>query len=674
MFRFLFFLLSGPVLLIATIIFYASALNPSQQQIIKETLLSKIPFINQFFTTQTQTKMFNVQFKDVTLLKTEVFSVDYLIDLSLKTNKGETLRYLALYPFVVESVLDLQNPNTSIKDKKRYINYPSPKIQQATQDNKRDNIILRGSLNVSWESYLKPIKIALTKKAEIEALHSGILTKAQERSQQELQKLVDEDTIVNVDKAENNIQKITPPHLGITSYVQKNENIHIKPAKNRFDAILFKDDQFIGGVKFSKYNQIDKFDESNTLQFNFFDTNHPNIKQTRVLFYNDESIDAEIIYQGKQYAYTNSRYSTKSQSLHKNIKHNLIELALNTVPEHRDGEAEYCDYRENVINAVYSLINNKINLAKDYINKANAYSKDMFTSILLNETYELITNDKPIQINKPLNLITTFMNGIYDQKYSNQITDDLVSKLLVEFPNITEQINYLIALKGENLVNAKTAVYNARNRLAESSSIIDKQTFLNFNIEQRANYILNNISKFRKDFSTQNKKLLKEAYPQHDLYTIDSFTKAPYCLFAKDFIESYIYKKKWTEQDILNRAYAHNLPKSVSVIIFLKIPGIWDKYSVIGFDKDRWYVIPDFEEDLKDKDGKCYYVEYSETNMPKFQQVNVKIEGYDRTYNNWLFYKLMDLMKEIFRSSITAESKANDITLEIKNRLLFHCE
>lgn len=685
MLRTLMFLLSAPVLLLASACLYLMALGPEQQALVKQAILAKIPLVNQFVTVQTPTRLFDVKARDVALLKTEAFSVDYLVDLALPDGRGGEKRYLALYPFVVESVLDLRRASVRDEGERRIVSYPAPTILPAGQDNSKDNLILRSTLELGdagWEKYLKPIKVALHRKAEVEALRSGILTKAHARSLKELQRLAPSSTTISIAQPGTaQVQRLATPHLGMASYVQQAEKLAISPANNRFDGVILKEGNLVGGVKFVGYNQQDRFGGSRELAFRFFDTTHPTGKTTRILLHDDDTVDADILIRGRHYSYSNSGYDSASQKFNREIKHILIGLAINTLPEPNTGEDAYCTYRDHTIKAAHYLVNGQYAQAAIHIDEANRHDADSYTSKVLSEAYAYFGKDQPMKTHGLLAAASTVLLGVNSKENFGLVDDAAVSTLTELRPGLTQAVDYLLAYRGTALANARQSVAQANQRLVEEATLVSKQTFVGFSQSQRAQYLQNSLGNFKRQYKERHKAAIRDRNPQNNLWTYDEkFVSVPHVYYDQNFGRTYILERKKREQDILDLAYGHGMPRSVSAVIFLKLPRgfdtgtIYDKYSAIGLDADRWHVIPDIEETGDDKDGRCYALSYASTNLAG-DMVNLQNLALKRSYGNMLFVQLMDRMKKIFQPEHTAKAMYDKIEQQaIRETILFLCE
>ena len=244
------FLLFSPAAIICLICFFFFYLSPVQRQAITQELFANIPILKQFVVLDYNSKLFNTNIANVLELKTEVYYIDYLVDISQKTAEG-TKRYIALYPFSVEAVVDLKQGESNKVGEESSVRYPSPELR-AGVDNSREPLFLRDNLeHVDWKKSLKPIITALHEKAKIDAISSGIIDRACVRTQKQLQEWSAPGTKIVI-QSENHspLLRLQPPHLGIATYALYSNKINMFPSFSRFDAMFSSNSKVIGAVKF----------------------------------------------------------------------------------------------------------------------------------------------------------------------------------------------------------------------------------------------------------------------------------------------------------------------------------------------------------------------------------------------------------------------------------------
>lgn len=158
------------ILIIIALLFVGFTFAPSE---IREAVMSKIPLIKSFTKTTTYMRTVKVTETSVLKMKTAQYDIDFFVELESAEGK-----YIALYPYRVVAGIDLKDVETvQLENDTVEIQLPEPKLLFSGMSNSSDSLILRDSLKTttSYESYFKPIKIALEEKAIDLALENGLL-------------------------------------------------------------------------------------------------------------------------------------------------------------------------------------------------------------------------------------------------------------------------------------------------------------------------------------------------------------------------------------------------------------------------------------------------------------------------------------------------------------------
>jgi hypothetical protein len=133
-------------------------------------LLSKIPGINQFVETTTNTGLYAISQMDKKELITSSYNIDFLVSFY---QSGK--RTIILYPYEVEAGINLENIEQTKKDSLTVITLPNAQITKANLDDKKKNNVIREQVEVDYNNCIIPLKIALERYAKDLAISAGLL-------------------------------------------------------------------------------------------------------------------------------------------------------------------------------------------------------------------------------------------------------------------------------------------------------------------------------------------------------------------------------------------------------------------------------------------------------------------------------------------------------------------
>ena len=157
-------------------------------------LLSKIPVINNFVETDYNTGVFAITQMDMSEMRTAVYNVDFLMSITapdLNTESGllsnDIRKYLAIYPYVVEAGIDLNNVKSTTSDNKTIVNLPCPQITLSDLDEKRGVTVIRDT-DVPAE-IINMMKSVFEKRAVDLAYNAGIIETAKQKAEKYLTSL-----------------------------------------------------------------------------------------------------------------------------------------------------------------------------------------------------------------------------------------------------------------------------------------------------------------------------------------------------------------------------------------------------------------------------------------------------------------------------------------------------
>lgn len=150
-------------------------------------LLSKIPIINNFVETDYNTGVFAITQMDMSEMRTAVYNVDFLMSITAPDFTSESgilskdvRKYLAIYPYVVEAGIDLNNVKSLSSDNKTTVNLPSPQITLSDLDEKRGVTVMRDT-DIPAE-IVNMMKSVFEKRAVDLAYNAGIIQTAKTES------------------------------------------------------------------------------------------------------------------------------------------------------------------------------------------------------------------------------------------------------------------------------------------------------------------------------------------------------------------------------------------------------------------------------------------------------------------------------------------------------------
>ncbi|MBQ4406490.1 MAG: DUF4230 domain-containing protein [Bacteroidales bacterium] len=151
-------------------------------------LLSKIPIINNFVETDYNTGVFAITQMDMSEMRTAVYNVDFLMSITAPDFTSESgilskdvRKYLAIYPYVVEAGIDLNNVKSLSSDNKTTVNLPSPQITLSDLDEKRGVIVMRDT-DIPAE-IVNMMKSVFEKRAVDLAYNAGIIQTAKQKAE-----------------------------------------------------------------------------------------------------------------------------------------------------------------------------------------------------------------------------------------------------------------------------------------------------------------------------------------------------------------------------------------------------------------------------------------------------------------------------------------------------------
>ena len=151
-------------------------------------LLSKIPIVNNFVETDYNTGVFAITQMDMSEMRTAVYNVDFLMSITapdLNTESGllsnDIRKYLAIYPYVVEAGIDLNNVKSTTSDNKTIVNLPCPQITLSDLDEKRGVTVMRDT-DVPAE-IINMMKSVFEKRAVDLAYNAGVIETAKQKAE-----------------------------------------------------------------------------------------------------------------------------------------------------------------------------------------------------------------------------------------------------------------------------------------------------------------------------------------------------------------------------------------------------------------------------------------------------------------------------------------------------------
>jgi hypothetical protein len=360
------FLLVVPVAgLIGLIVFFGTFLTPTQRGVIFKDILSFIPGVRQFVSTQHKTRL-NIQSDErENKLKTVYRSYDFL--LSVKDKEGRT--FIAIYPFVVEAgyLLDNVKPNSTEKDGRKIleITLPPPEILNVDMDDKNGALVLRDDLKGNHDIVVKPAKIAFEKTARDRVIKNGILEEADKKATEYYEnfwKGVYDKVVVKTTASETTpLVKYQAPHLPVKFELNSEFKYQFYPSKyyNRSDVLFANtDDQISFGFSgqyratySALWDDIAKRLDENAYAMKFIDIDDPLNKAT-VCAYTSQVADCYVSSGEKLFFIT---HRPKTEELMKKSLGDVFYLSFSAC-EGDQNDLNYYEYLDHLNAACQAVI------------------------------------------------------------------------------------------------------------------------------------------------------------------------------------------------------------------------------------------------------------------------------------------------------------------------------
>jgi len=161
-------------------------------------------FLANFVTTDYNTDLSITAVRDVGKLRTAYMAIDYLI--SATDSDGN--RYISIIPYEVAAGFDLENldPDTTAQDR---LQLPAPAILSVDSGQQSASGVIRDSIeDMNYDTYIKPLRVAMELHAEDAAIDSGLLNEASDNFEQWYEALFES---FDVDEERNGSPEITIP-------------------------------------------------------------------------------------------------------------------------------------------------------------------------------------------------------------------------------------------------------------------------------------------------------------------------------------------------------------------------------------------------------------------------------------------------------------------------------
>ncbi len=220
-------------------------------------LLAKIPLVNQFVETTSNTGLYAIKQIDKKELVTSSYNVDFLVSFYQSGKKT-----IILYPYVVEAGINLEYAEQKKQDSLTVITLPNAQITKATISNEQKDYIIREQVDIASEynKLITPLKIALERRAKDLAISAGILSDANKNAEEYLLELFNNKNI-HIKKEEapfDSLKTISASHLPIT-FTYQDENLTDGKLNYQKDSIFSRIDLNLNNIKLT-YGGFTTFD------------------------------------------------------------------------------------------------------------------------------------------------------------------------------------------------------------------------------------------------------------------------------------------------------------------------------------------------------------------------------------------------------------------------------
>lgn len=461
-------------------------------------LLSKIPLVNQFVGTTTNTGLYAISQLDKKELVTSSYNVDFLVSFYQSGKKT-----IILYPYEVEAGVNLEYVEQTWQDSLTIITLPNAKITKANIDDKKGSNVIRSQVDVDYNTHIIPLKTALERRAKDLAISAGILNDANKNAEKYLSKLFPERyfRFQKEDIPQDTLKVLTAPHLPVT-FAYQDKNLTDGKLSYQKDTIYSRDDLRFKDTKFGYLDKLygtfhdldNEILESDVLGLRIIDPLNPKGYRIYAKAYNLYK-DVLICYpNGNTYYMKNGSTSTE-EHLQK-VAPDMLYLAMSASDSKKEADFRYMEWIKEYEATLINMKNKRYKEASTHLlNMASIHSTmpASWEETLMN-SYVRTKSDKVYHPTKGNDYVDLLLKAIYlfDNKKYNEMDDEFQTNLLAlndDSPFIKENRNKLIQFF-YNLERTSQALKSSyKQQLIESAEIYDHSIALTLKGQDYCEYM-----------------------------------------------------------------------------------------------------------------------------------------------------------------------------------------
>lgn len=461
-------------------------------------LFSKIPLVNQFVETTTNTGLHAISQLDKKELVTSSYNVDFLVSFYHAGKKT-----IILYPYEVEAGVNLEHIEQNRQDSLTIITLPNAKITKANIDDKKGGNIIRNQVNVNYNTHIIPLKTALERRAKDLAISAGILNDANENAKNYLSKLFPKQyfRFQKESVPQDTLKVLTAPHLPVT-FTYQDENLTDGKLSYKKDTIYNRDDLKFKDIKFGYLNKLygtfqdldNEILKSDVLGLRIIDPLNPKGYRIYAKAYNLYK-DILICYPNVMY-YMNGEMTSAEEHL-QNVVPDMIYLAMSASDNGKESDYKYMEWINEYETVLANMENKRYKEASTHLLNMASLHSTMPASWeeTLMSSYVRTKSDKVYHPTRGNDNVDLLLKAIYlfENKKYNEMDDDFQTNLLAlndeEWPFIKENRNKLIQLFYNLESTSQSQRNNYKQRLIESAENYDHSIALTLKGQDYCDYM-----------------------------------------------------------------------------------------------------------------------------------------------------------------------------------------
>lgn len=401
-------------------------------------LLSRIPIINQFVETTTNTGLYAISQMDKKELITSSYNVDFLVSFYQSGKKT-----IILYPYEVEAGVNLENIEQNRIDSLTVITLPNAQITKSNlNDRKKDNVI-RGQVDVDYNNHIIPLKTALERRAKDLAVSAGILKDANKNAETYLSGLFPEQYFrFQKEKTPQDTLKILhSPHLPV-GFVYQEENFTEGKLNYKRDTIYNRDDLKFKGSRFGYLttqpsitfsDRDDQILNSDDLVLRIIDPLNP---QEKRIYANASDLYSEIVINyNNGTAYYLEKGNTAAEEHLQKIAPDMLYMAMSAINDNeREADYRYMEWIKEYENTLNNMQNGRYTEASKNLQKMASMhptAPASWEETLMNAYVNTKCNNKyyPTEGNDDVDLLLKAIY-LFDNKKDKEMNDEFQANLL----------------------------------------------------------------------------------------------------------------------------------------------------------------------------------------------------------------------------------------------------